>query len=319
MVTARLDWARAGALSAGLATLIVVWLTDVSRLGYFSWRGAGLVWTWLAIALVSVPAGATLGHRAPGPLRGRLPMALLVGAGFEAVLFGLLFLLATAGLHDGGLTTLSLVLGSLLVAWGLRRLPRSRAARAVLVAPLALLALVRLLVTFPLAARHLERRLFPLPPTVVRNHWNVYRCWAPCADWFGRVIDWRIAEMSYEINDYDYLTADVRASATVEVLRPYLIDGCNDMRLKPPEIPDEARGYASTAACRAANPLVGYHGGPQNDLYFRKCCLAEIHERHPGDRFESKRTTRFVFRQLHWHMLVEEPSADTPRPYRTLD
>jgi hypothetical protein len=169
------------------------------------------------------------------------------------------------------------------------------------------LTLVRLLATFPAVARYIERRFFPLPPTVVRNHWNQYRCGAPCLEYRGRVIDWRIDDLSYAINDYESLTADVRMIATIESLKPYFIDGCNEVRETPPEIPENVRQYATTAACKAANPIGWYQGRPLTGHFTHNCCLAESHQRQPGDRFESKRTARFVFHRLAWESQVEEP------------
>jgi hypothetical protein len=305
-----LDWIRAGALTAAVATLVVIWLTGLSGLGYFGWPSQ-VDWTFAAGILISVAAGATLGHRQPGPLLRRALLALAVGAVFAGALFGLLFLLWNAGLHPRHFTTIFLVLAAALAAWGLRRLPTARGARVTLLTTVALLAAVRLLASFPLVVRRLERRLFPLPVTVTRAHWDQLRCGSRCDDGRSRLLTWRRDDVSYEANDYDLLTADARMTATLEVVKPFFVDGCDQAHDSAPRVPASFPTYASTRACELARPRP-WPGRPAIDP---DCCAVESHAHLPGERFESKRTTRFIFTRLRWEALVEEPTADTPRPY----
>jgi lipoprotein signal peptidase len=126
-VTTRLDWVRAGALAAGVFTLLVIWWIGLAMLGYLQWP-LRIGWTWYGTAIVSVAAGATLAHRQPEPWLRRILLALLLGGAIGGALFGLVHALVTAGLRARGLTAVLAVLGGALVAWGLRR-PESQRVR----------------------------------------------------------------------------------------------------------------------------------------------------------------------------------------------
>ncbi len=309
------DWIRAGALTAGVATLLGVWWKGLDRLGYLEWP-AGFDATFIVSIALASAAGATLGHRpeANRPLVWRLIAALVVGIAFGAALIGLSFLLVTKlGVAERNLPPVFVVMGVGLIAWGLRSLPRSVGARVVMVAGIVLLLAIRLLATFPQVAHAIEQRLFPLPPAEVRSAWEQRGCGNLCDEGRTRVVDFQ-HEVDYESEEHQHLSALAHVRPTLETTRAFFVDGCGWARNEKPAVPEELRGYPTTAACKAARPRPRL--GQMMEPYDTRCCYIDNRQRQAGERIVLPRTLRFSFVRLRWQPTGDASSHERRRPGR---
>jgi hypothetical protein len=299
------DWIRAGALTAGVATLLAIWWQGLDRLGYIDWP-EGFDATFIVSIAISVAIGATLGHREPRPLWLRVPLAFVVAVAFGAALIGLAFGLSVLGFRERNLPPVYLVLAAGLIAWGLRRLPVSKGARIAFVVVFALLAAVRLMATFTGVARAIERKLFPLPPELVRAEWEKGKCGWTCQEGRTRAVDFPL-EIAYEWEQSFALMARATVKPTIEVAKSFYMDGCNHPHDKRPEVPPALREYKTTGACIDARPRprIDY----QTPTYDTDCCYIDGRERPQGERFPSSRIMLFAFTRLKWKSMGD---ADPP-------
>src|SRR5204863_368878 len=130
-------------------------------------------------------------------------------------------------------------MGLALVAVGLRRIPRSRAARVALGVPVALLLIMRLLVLWPDGAHAITRKLFPLPPATVKS--ELQR-----VGWGQLAIDDRTRIVALETSpsyrtENSYLVSDSTMKFTLEAVRPFYEDACGDLTTEPPVVPPFVR------------------------------------------------------------------------------
>lgn len=171
------DWVRAGALAAGIATLLGVFLQGVERSGYFGQPDIIGLGT-MAASFIGVLIAIELGYREPLPsLWRRVLITPLVALAIGGLEIGLAFLHPVA---ERNMPPIYAVLGIAMVAIGLRRLPSHRAARVALYGVAGLLVSLRLLITFPTVKHALERRLVPVPEAMLRTAWDTQWCSSQC-------------------------------------------------------------------------------------------------------------------------------------------
>jgi hypothetical protein len=291
-----LDWLRAGALTAGVATLLALWWRGLHQLGYIEWPN-GFGGSFVVIILASVGFGVTLGHREPRPLWARALGGGAAGCGFGVLLIGSSFLLVkNAGIAERSLPPYFLLMAVVLVAWGMRRLPAGRGARVSLLVLFAMLASFRVVASWPRAAHGIERFLFPLGTVRIRAAWDKRGCGTFCDDGRARVVEFR-DELDYETAGFR-LEAVARVHTTLETTKVFFADGCGRAHASAPVAPASVREYATTAACLAARRVPHWHEEmPSTDP---ACCALESRERHPGERFTSTRSLHFIFLRGHW-------------------
>jgi hypothetical protein len=300
------DWLRAGALTAGVATLQAVWWRGLDQLGYIEWPN-GFGSSFVVIILVSVAFGVTLGHRQPRPLWARALAAFAAGSAFGALLIGSSFLLVKhLGIPERSLPPYFLLMAVALVAWGTRRLPAGRGARVALIVVFALLASFRVVASIPRAAHGIERFLFPISTARIRAAWDKRGCGSFCDDGRARVVEFR-DELSYQTRGYR-LEAVARVHTTLETTKVFFADGCGRAHATAPVASASVREFPTTAACRDARRVPRAHRDmvlpelPELDghPFDRACCAIESTERRPGERFTSTRVLNFIFLRGHW-------------------
>jgi hypothetical protein len=306
------DWLRAGALTAGVATLLAVWWRGLDQLGYIEWPN-GFGSSFVIIFLVSVAFGVTLGHVRPSPLWARAIAALAVGSAFGALLIGSSFLLVKhLGIPERSLPPYFLLMAVALVAWGMRRLPAGRGARVALIVMFALLASFRVVASIPRAAHGIERFLFPISTARIRAASDKRGCGSFCEDGRARVVDFR-DQLSYETAGHQ-LEAVARVHTTLETTKVFFVDGCGRAHATPPVPSASVREYPSTKACASARRVPR---GPEEMILpeeatldghaiYRACCAIESTERRAGGRFTSTRVLHFIFLRGHWQEQGEQ-------------
>lgn len=297
-----LDFARAGALAAGTAFLLGLWFQGMAELGFRGHYPNGFS-DFLIVAIAGVAAGATLGFPAPAAgalaVLGRIAGTTATGIAIAAPL-GLFTALLGKWLDAGqdGLTIYFLLVGLSLVAVGLRRAPRTVAARLAVGVPIALLVASRLLAHWPEGAHALTRRLFPLRPAAARAELER-------AGWGPLGLDGRTRIVAFEAapryrTESSRLASDVTMKLTLEVAKPFFQDGCGELYGSRPTVPAWVRVYSTQEACLKEHP---HRRDVQYDRYFRRpspCCLFEVRQRQPGERIAATRIWLFQFSKLAW-------------------
>jgi len=300
MGKALLDFARGGGLAAGSAMLLGLWFQGMHRLGFREAYPDGFV-DVLIPGVVGVGLGATLGlpASARGPLWFLLRVVGVAIAGIAAAaLFaigGTLLLVSVFGIAERNLPPYFAVAGVALVAVGLRRLPRRRAARAVLGVVVGIFVVMRLLVVWPSAAHTVMCRLFPFPSEKLRTIFD-HHCGAVCGGERSRVVslDTKLVYGSIDAN----LACSVKADAVLEVTRPFFEDACGDVHDAAPAVPAFVRAYPTMDACVKEHPAAVWR-----EWYAplpSPCCLRQLTERHVGERIHVSRAWEFLFNRWKW-------------------
>jgi len=230
---------------------------------------------------------------------GRAAGTSLCGIAIAAALGGVTALLVKVlGVAERDLPLYFLVVGAALLVVGLRRVPRSTAARIALGVPVALLLITRLLALWPAGAHAITRELFPLSPDTVRSELERVG-WGPLA------IDERTKLVAFDTTpsyrtEGSYLVSDSTMKFTLEAVRPFYQDACGALTTEPPFIPPFVRDYPTREACEKEHParhftmFEKYHHRPS------PCCVFEVRQRQPGERFNAARKWEFVFLKLAW-------------------
>lgn len=296
-----LELVRAGALAAGTMYLLGLWFQGMARLGLReSFPDGGFEVAVVAVA--GILLASFLGF--PGLARGRdlvlrvlgtalagLALAAAVGAGA--------FLLARfLDVAERDFPIYFAVVGGALVAVGLRRLPRGRAARLALGVPAALLLVTRLLATWPGAAHALTSRLFPLPPTTVRSELERLGWGQLSFDQRTRIVDLQTTP-SYR-TDHGHLVSDSTLKFTLEAVRPFFEDACGDLHTRYPFVAPFVHSYPTREACEKEHPARHDRMGEMYHHTPSPCCGFAVKERRPGERFNATRTWEFVFKNRVW-------------------
>lgn len=291
------DWFGAGALSAGVGTLLAGAFMGLGRLGYLEWPH-DFDATFVFIIATSVLCGATLGHRQPAGMVPRLVAAFVVGSALAAGLVGISYVpVRFIDIPERRLPPFFLIAGILLVGVGVRRLPRRPWVRVVLAVPLVLAVTLRVLASVPPAAHAIERRLFPLTGRQVRTAWDKHACGPFCRQGRARVVAVE-QNISYRAGGGTFMQAEARVRATVEATKPFVVDGCGHAHDKPPLVAPTVSEFKTTAACVAVRPRLRYEWNTH--IPDPACCAVESVERHPGDRFDITRSLEFTFFRGSW-------------------
>jgi hypothetical protein len=185
-----------------------------------------------------------------------------------------------------------------LVGTGLRRIPRTRGARAVLGTALGILVTMRLLALWPTGAHTITARLFPLSESTARAEFEERACGELCDDGRTRVVSFE-SKMLYDVY-YDQLQGEAQIKATVEVAKPFFQDVCGYVYDQRPTVPESVRVHTTLQSCEAAHPQQRPVFDTVPSFEPSPCCRLEVKERRPGQRIETRRDLLFVFHALKW-------------------
>lgn len=292
-----LDFLRVGALGAGAAMLLGLWLQGMQRLGFRDEFPNSFLDLVIPLA-VGVAFAATLGlperrereDRSIG-VGGRIVAAAgatIVGAAIAgAITYGL----TAAGIAERKLPPYVAVLALALVGVGVRRLPRSKATRIALGVVVGFFALTRILAVWPPTAHAITRRIFPFSNDRIRPLFDE-RCGQLCDGAYAKVVRFD-TNVVYDA-PYGMLECDARASATLEATKPFFQDACGGVHDTKPA---SSSTFTSYEECERRTPKPDVIHGP---LGPSPCCAVEVSERRVGDRFDVVRTWNFVFRRWSW-------------------
>jgi hypothetical protein len=297
-----LDFVRAGALAAGTAALLGVWFQGMARLGFREVYPNGLA-DVLIIALTGVLLGVWLGFPSPPERRlallGRFTGTAALGIDIGAALVGVTLVLAKVlDVPERKFPIYFVVMGLALAGVGLRRIPRGTPARVALAVPVALLVLSRLMVLWPDGAHAVTRRLFPLPPEIVRSELERL-------GWGQLAIDQRTKVVALETSpsyrtENSYLLSDSTLKFTLEAVRPFYEDACGDLHTEAPVVPAFVRAYPTREACEKDHPARNEVRFEMFQHFASPCCVFESKQRHPGEQFHATRKWEFIFKNLVW-------------------
>ncbi len=298
-----LDYVRAGCLAAGIASLVGVWFQGMHQLGFRGSFPDGLG-DFLLMTGIGVIVGAWLGF----PERASSVLAVLgraVGTAITGIVLGALVgglsgvMVKKLDIAERKLPPYFVAAGVLLLALGLRRFPRSTAARVALGSVVALLLTMRLLALSPETAHKLTRRIFPLREAKVRADLEQGGCGPYCWDGRSKIVDLKV-QTQYGI-EFVHLAAEVQIEATLEVTKSFFVDGCGDVHGAMPTVPPWVREFPTQAACEAKHPAPHYFQYTVREPYRPSpCCLFEVKERRPGERLRVVSTRRYAFHHLAW-------------------